>query len=63
MTGNCGICDGECNHFISLLGVHICRECEQDIVNSDIGDIKYQYYKSVIKKLWIDYIIQFSQKV
>lgn len=54
----CNLCSREDNNGIDLLGIHICKECEKDIVETNMDDIKYQYYRSVIKKLWMDYLIR-----
>jgi len=54
----CNICGEDDKDCIKLLEKEICEECERDICEISINDIiKYDFYKSVIKKMWIDYII------
>lgn len=55
----CQICNGTKNDGINLLGLHLCRECLAAISETEIDDIRYEYYKSVIKKIWLDYIIEY----
>lgn len=59
-TGNCRLCKRDIgenkNNGISILGVYICKDCLDEISETNIGSIKYGYYKLAIKKLWIDYI-------
>lgn len=52
----CKMCTKLDYNGIDLLGIHICKECEDDIINIDINDIKYEYYKTVIKHIWIEYL-------
>lgn len=56
----CEICNKEntdksCS--MSILDVHICKFCLKSIVETQIGTLKYGYYKMLIKKMWVDYII------
>lgn len=53
----CIVCDEGSAKGINLLGIHICKNCLDEITNININDIRYEYYKSVIKKTWIDYIV------
>lgn len=55
----CQICNGTENNGINLLGLQLCKECLDAISETEIGDIRYEYYKSVIKKIWLDYIIEY----
>lgn len=55
----CQICNGTENSGINLLGLQLCKECLNAISETEIGDIRYEYYKSVIKKIWLDYIIEY----
>ncbi|MTI72014.1 MAG: sigma-G inhibitor, Gin [Firmicutes bacterium] len=59
-AAECSICSQDAKTGIKLFNNAICRECEEDILNVDIKDIKYEYYKVVIKKMWIDYILAFT---
>ncbi len=55
----CRICKKESkdkNLDLNILGVLICKTCLKNITESNIGTLKYGYYKQVIKKMWIDYI-------
>ncbi|AFS77189.1 sigma-G inhibitor, Gin [Gottschalkia acidurici 9a] len=51
----CKTCKKDNDGGIDLLGVHICRECLDSITNLEVGDLAYEYYKSVIGKVWTDY--------
>ncbi|MGF7058442.1 sigma factor G inhibitor Gin [Brassicibacter mesophilus] len=53
----CRACNEERNDGINILGIHICQQCIDSISETEIEDIKYEYYKSVIRKIWLDYII------
>ncbi|RKD28823.1 sigma factor G inhibitor Gin [Thermohalobacter berrensis] len=57
MDLKCKICGDNNKKGIELLGAHICRECEKNIMKAKINDIRYNYYKLVIKKVWLDYIL------
>ena len=56
----CRVCQKESasnNLDLNILGVHICKNCLNNIAEANIGTVKYGYYKQVIKKMWIDYIM------
>lgn len=56
----CEICNKESTDkrsSVNILEGHICKACLQSIVETQMGTLKYGYYKMVIKKMWIDYII------
>ena len=56
----CEICNKENvdeRSSVNILNVHICQACLQNIVETQIGTLKYGYYKMAIRKMWIDYII------
>ncbi len=55
----CQICNGGENNGVNLLGLHLCKGCLDAISKTEIEDIRYEYYKSVIKKIWLDYIIEY----
>ncbi|MFA5523209.1 MAG: sigma factor G inhibitor Gin [Tissierellales bacterium] len=59
MKSNCQICNSTENNGINLLGLYLCRECLSEISKTEVEDIRYEYYKSVIKKIWLDYIIEY----
>lgn len=54
---NCIMCNEEKRDGLDMLGIHICQQCLDSISETGIEDIKYDYYVSVIRKMWIDYII------
>jgi hypothetical protein len=54
----CKICGKVNNDGINIFNIHICKKCEKEIVNTEVEDIKYDYYKSIFRKLWIDYILK-----
>ncbi|SDY99189.1 Inhibitor of sigma-G Gin [Proteiniborus ethanoligenes] len=56
----CQICNGIEKDGINLLGAHLCTNCLNRISKTDIDDIEYEYYKSIIKKTWLNYIIEYS---
>lgn len=56
----CTICSEVENKGVNLLGLYLCKKCLDAISEAEIGDMKYEYYKSVIKKIWLDYIIEYS---
>lgn len=56
----CEICNTESTDkksSVNILGVHICQNCLKNIVETQIGTLKYGYYKMAIKRMWVDYII------
>lgn len=56
----CQICNGTEKNGINIFGLHLCKTCLDAISKTEINDISYEYYKSVIKKIWLDYIIEYS---
>jgi len=54
---NCTVCNKEKNDGLNILGKHICQECLNSISQIEINDIEYEYYLSVLRKTWIDYIV------
>lgn len=56
----CQICNGIEKKGINLLGLHICINCLNTISKTKIDDMEYEYYKSIIKKTWLNYIIEYS---
>ncbi|KNF09832.1 hypothetical protein CLPU_2c02840 [Gottschalkia purinilytica] len=53
---NCTVCREVRKEGANLLGVHICEVCLSSIANVGMDDVKYEYYKCIIKKIWLDYI-------
>lgn len=47
---SCIVCNKTSKNGIIIKGKHICRECENKIVNSDVNTDFYEYYKNHIKK-------------
>lgn len=56
----CQICNSTGFSGINILGLHICEECLSEISETEIDDIKYEYFKSVIKNIWLNYIMEYS---
>lgn len=55
----CNTCGDTREEGLSLFKSYICKECLDKIGSTDLKDtIYYEYYKSKIKGMWIDYIAQ-----
>jgi len=50
MALECIICRKASGKGISILGKFICRECEKTLVNIEVDDEGYDWYKDMIKK-------------
>lgn len=56
---NCKICNDMKNKGMGILNSYICKNCIDNISKTEIEDtINYEYNKSIIKEMWIDYIAQ-----
>ncbi|SFS87295.1 Inhibitor of sigma-G Gin [Marininema halotolerans] len=57
----CIVCEKECQEGITVLAEFICRDCEAEIVNTDVKDKKYAYFVLQMKNIWTqDISDQFS---
>ncbi|WP_425446837.1 sigma factor G inhibitor Gin [Dethiothermospora halolimnae] len=61
-NNRCKVC-GENKKSMGIFGIHICLDCLEEIGKTDMDDIKYEYYKSIITNAWIDYIMVKGEKV
>ncbi|WP_245726293.1 sigma factor G inhibitor Gin [Marininema mesophilum] len=48
----CIVCEKECQEGITVLAEFICRDCEAEIVNTDVRDKKYAYFVLQMKNIW-----------
>lgn len=53
----CKICNKENADGVNILGIRVCEDCLDKITRVNFEDIEYDYYKLVLKKAWIDYIV------
>lgn len=57
MDFKCKICGENDKSSIEFLGNKICKNCLNKITHTDTDTIlHYEYYKSSIKEMWLDYI-------
>ncbi|MDA8354180.1 MAG: sigma factor G inhibitor Gin [Firmicutes bacterium] len=48
----CLVCKEGCQQGIAVLDEFICKDCEQEIVKTDVKDQKYPYFVTRLKNLW-----------
>ncbi|NMB11896.1 MAG: hypothetical protein GX977_06385 [Firmicutes bacterium] len=48
----CIVCDRQCGTGISILGVHICSQCEAALVASKAESPGYDIYVKSLRTLW-----------
>jgi len=53
---SCHICDQEKKEGITLYSLFICRSCEKEIIQSNPGDVNYQFFIEKLKVLKENYI-------
>ena len=53
----CYICRKEKDNGIIIGKSLICRDCEKEIINIDIENIEYDFYKNKIKGAFLNLII------
>lgn len=53
----CYICRKERENGIMIGKSLICKECENEIINMDIDNIEYNFYKNRIKEAFLNLII------
>ncbi|MFC4075572.1 sigma factor G inhibitor Gin [Salinithrix halophila] len=49
----CIVCRRECENGITVLEEFICRDCEVEIVNTDVTDKKYAHFVGKLRNIWI----------
>lgn len=49
----CIICQQRKAEGIRIFGQFLCRECEQEIVHTDVGDARYAHYIDCMKRIWL----------
>lgn len=55
----CNTCGNTMEEGLGLFRSYICNECLDKIANTNMKDtIDYEYYKSIIKGIWVDYIAE-----
>ncbi|MTI48807.1 sigma factor G inhibitor Gin [Sporosalibacterium faouarense] len=55
----CKICLKESNNQnkgLHILGVHICKQCVDSMLEAKMDGLRYEDYKLAIRDIWIDYI-------
>ncbi len=61
MEQNCLICNHPHTVGINVLEKRICLKCEQEIVETDWNDPKYDEYVASLKKLWLGSQISYDK--
>lgn len=51
--GSCIVCQQQKDEGIRIFGQFLCRECEQEIVHTDVNDARYSYYIECMKQIWL----------
>lgn len=51
MTTQCGICEEEKEKGILLYRLFICHECEQNMIDTEPREEKYNYYLQKLKNI------------
>ncbi|AKL93586.1 hypothetical protein CACET_c00680 [Clostridium aceticum] len=52
----CYICDDETSTGILLLNQYICRNCEEELVNTPVEQLKYEIFRRKIKDIWRQFL-------
>lgn len=52
-SATCIVCQQEKVTGIHICGQFLCADCERDIVVTDVGDQRYQYYIERMKQIWL----------
>ena len=55
---NCTLCGKHLNGGIIINGTGICKNCEERLINTQIGTDFYIYYKDCIKKTIVQSLIR-----
>lgn len=50
---SCIVCGREKSQGIYIVGQFLCRDCEQDIVHTDVEEERYQHYIACMKRIWL----------
>ncbi len=49
----CIVCNHEHEDGIEIWGQFICRSCENEMVNTEVGDKKYPYFIRQMRQIWL----------
>ncbi|MDR6227139.1 sigma factor G inhibitor Gin [Desmospora profundinema] len=51
---SCVVCQEEQTEGITILEAFICKDCERDIVKTEVEDMRYPHYVVQMRQLWMD---------